>query len=580
MIGKAHSGSGFGGLTRYLLNGKRDDPKPERVEWTSSRELALEDPYEAAILMRMTAAQGRAAKPVEHFSISLAPGEHLSREQWENVVDRTLQDLGLQGHQVLIVAHRDTDNEHIHLMVNRVHPETFRAWDRWQDQPRIMAAMRDREREFGLQFTPHVHDSDRLPERLMQAFIHTGEPPFMDFARAEARPIFKEARSWSELHERLAEKGLYLERKGQGLVVTDDRHHVKASSVDRCASLPALQARLGPYEERRPLLPQVDSDLRGDRRSELYAQVAPALRASQEAEDALKEARAAVSRLAEIRENVRSAIASAYRNPAQVESRYFTYLDQKKALSPLRPAELGQLRGTVLHAGRNYLPVGAEGSRAWEAAVYELPRFGTAYLAAQDDLTRAEARLSEARQKDARLRESFRPQFAELDEIQNRSATLYDRLLSMRPRDQIALARRHGRGELERAARRRPEHALRTLDARQRWIQSPSRDINRVLDHQLSRTGLSLPTPRQSLTDWTQQAFRLGLHPLHAVQVLTRGGVPLADAARAVSLARAAVRNPVKTALWLAIHALGLPSLPVRIATIAWDLLRAQVLSR
>jgi hypothetical protein len=168
----------------------------------------------------------------------------------------------------------------------------------------------------------------------------------------------------------------------------------------------------------------------------------------------------------------------------------------------------------------------------------------------------------------------------ELDEIQNRSATLYDRLLSMRPRDQIALARRHGRGELERAARRSPEHASRTLDSRRRWIQNPSRDINRVLDRRLSRTGLSLPAHRQSLTDWSRQALRLGLHPLHAVQVLTRGGVPLADAARAVSLARAAVRNPAKTALWLTAHALGLPSLPVRVATMAWDLVRGQVLSR
>jgi len=42
MIGKAHSGSGFGGLTRYLLTGNKSEPKPERVEWTSTRELALD----------------------------------------------------------------------------------------------------------------------------------------------------------------------------------------------------------------------------------------------------------------------------------------------------------------------------------------------------------------------------------------------------------------------------------------------------------------------------------------------------------------------------------------------------------
>ena len=130
MIGKTHSGSGFGGLTRYLLKGKTSDPNPDWVAWTSTRELALEDPQDAALLMRITAAQGRTEQPVQHLSISLAPGEHLSREQWEQVIDRTLKDLGLEGHQVLIVAHRDTDHEHIHLMVNRVHPETLRTWNR------------------------------------------------------------------------------------------------------------------------------------------------------------------------------------------------------------------------------------------------------------------------------------------------------------------------------------------------------------------------------------------------------------------------------------------------------------------
>jgi hypothetical protein len=112
------------------LTGKKDEPNPDRVLWTSTRELALEEPEAAAVVMRATAAQGHTEKPLQHLSISLAPGEHLTREQWEQVIDTTMRDLGLEGHQALIVAHQDTNHEHIHLMVNRVHPETLRAWDR------------------------------------------------------------------------------------------------------------------------------------------------------------------------------------------------------------------------------------------------------------------------------------------------------------------------------------------------------------------------------------------------------------------------------------------------------------------
>lgn len=63
MIGMTHSGAGFGGSTRYLLQGKKDNPNPDRVLWTSTRELTLEEPQQAAFIMRATAALGRTDKP-------------------------------------------------------------------------------------------------------------------------------------------------------------------------------------------------------------------------------------------------------------------------------------------------------------------------------------------------------------------------------------------------------------------------------------------------------------------------------------------------------------------------------------
>ncbi len=574
MIGMTHSGAGFGGSTRYLLQGKKDNPNPDRVLWTSTRELTLEEPQQAAFIMRSTAALGRTDKPVEHISISLPPDEHLSREQWEQVIDTTLRDLGLEGHQALIVAHRDTAHEHIHLLVNRVHPETFRAWDRWQERRRLMASLRGQELALGLRPTPHHEDPNRLPPSVVRQFERTGEPPLLDYARAVARPVFQEARTWSEVHERLAEQGLYLERKGQGLVVTDDHRHVKASSVDRSASLRALEGRLGPYQERRPLLQEVDSDLRGDRRSELAVQVAPVHAARQEVTAALKDRHDASRRLEETRDGIRSAIASAYREAPQVESRYLGHLDRDKALPQVLPAQLGELKGSVLHTGRIYVPLGAEGRRAFDIAANQLPRLSTAYLRAQEDLARADVRLADAHQKEAQLTQHLQPRLEELDRIEKRAANLYERLFALRPRDQIALARVHGPNVLEQAAKRRPDSAARTTTLRQSWMRSPSRDLNRALDRRLSRTAAPPLTRDQSPADWMAKAVRLGLHPLHAIQALTRGGLPVADAVQAVSLTRAALRNPVKTGILLAAKAVGLPVLPLRLAVMAWTLAR------
>lgn len=149
--------------------------------------------------------------------------------------------------------------------------------------------------------------------------------------------------------------------------------------------------------------------------------------------------------------------------------------------------------------------------------------------------------------------------------------------MTLRPRDQVAVARAHGPALLGRAAKRVPEPARRTVALRQWWMQNLSRDLNRALDRRLSSAGVPTLAPGQSPSDWIAQAFRHGLHPFHAVQALTRGGVPLADAARAVSLVHSTIRNPAKTAIQLTAKAMGLPTLPVRLAALGWDLARSIV---
>ena len=580
MIGKSRSGAGFGGLTRYLLTGQKDNPHPDRVLWTSTRELALEEPREAAWLMRVTAAQGSTEKPVQHLSISLAPGEHLTREQWEQVVDTTLRDLGLEGHQALIVAHQDTAHEHIHLMVNRVHPETYRAWDRWQDRPRLMASLRPQEIALGLQPTPHRKNPDHVPDGLVQQFERTGEPPLLDFARAVARPVFKEARSWEELHERLAEQGLYLERKGQGLVVSDDHRYIKASSVDRAASLRALEAQLGPYQERRLLLQEVDRTLRSEvRERELAIELAPLSSAYQEKTFAVAARDRASQKVDAAGQALRRAAEAAYRDPAEVSQRYLSLLQAGGAPWVL-PADLGRLKGSVLRTGRFYLPVGSEGQRAYQIAVEEMPRLGAAYMQAQAGLVGAEHRLEAARQGLHQLEQKLRPQLEESRQLEPRAERrdLAERVLSLRPRDQMALARAHGPGVVDRAVEKAPEQAARATAAREWWMRNLTPSLDRALDRQLIRRGIPSPLPGRSSAAWLENALGRGLRPSHAIQALARAGVPLADTLRAtariLSSTRAVIGHPVKSAVRLTAQAMGVPTLPLRLASISWSLAR------
>lgn len=53
-----------------------------------------------------------------------------SRERTEGVIAA----LRLQEHRALIVSHGDQDHPHMHLLINRVHPETGLVWNRWHSR--------------------------------------------------------------------------------------------------------------------------------------------------------------------------------------------------------------------------------------------------------------------------------------------------------------------------------------------------------------------------------------------------------------------------------------------------------------
>ena len=115
--------------------------RARRVEWTETRNLATNDPMRGARIMEATArdaselkrlsgvkATGRKlTKPLCHYSLSWGKDERPSRQEMGRAVTGSLQALGLEDRQALIVAHGDTKCPHVHVIVNRVNPEHGKA---------------------------------------------------------------------------------------------------------------------------------------------------------------------------------------------------------------------------------------------------------------------------------------------------------------------------------------------------------------------------------------------------------------------------------------------------------------------
>jgi len=148
------AGRSFKGLHAYCAHDPDRAETSERVEWMDMRNIAANDPEQAWKVMAATAGAqnelkraagvraGRSSKDgaVMHVVMSFDKDEPIDPEAMQAAADGFLSTLGadpakMRGkskpsrrqfadeHQVVMYAHRDTDNAHLHLMINTVHPE-------------------------------------------------------------------------------------------------------------------------------------------------------------------------------------------------------------------------------------------------------------------------------------------------------------------------------------------------------------------------------------------------------------------------------------------------------------------------
>jgi len=131
-------GRSFRGAGLYYLHDK-NALTADRVAFTQTENLPTNDPDMAIKCMAYTAmrqddikrraggsAKGRKlTQPVYVYSLSWHPEEAPDQEEMIGAARESLQALGLhEGYETLMVSHKDEPHPHIHIIVNRVHPET------------------------------------------------------------------------------------------------------------------------------------------------------------------------------------------------------------------------------------------------------------------------------------------------------------------------------------------------------------------------------------------------------------------------------------------------------------------------
>lgn len=150
-------GCSFIGAWAYYGHDKRDAARIERgeglhtaarVEWCHVENMARVTDERAAIGLMIDTARlsRRCEKPVYAFSLAWHPEQHPDRAAMIEAARAALKVLEMQDHQAVFVAHNDTAHRHVHVIVNRVHPETGLAKNNYRDQQKLSAWALEQER--------------------------------------------------------------------------------------------------------------------------------------------------------------------------------------------------------------------------------------------------------------------------------------------------------------------------------------------------------------------------------------------------------------------------------------------------
>ena len=200
-----------------------------------------------------------------HLLVSFRPEDEakLTSEAFKAIEERFAVALGFAEHQRHCGVHKNTNNIHLHIAYNRIHPERLTRHDPYYDYKTLSSTCRQLEQEYGLVVDNGFEraNENSLSHKAATLEARTGQESFESYAKrqkAEIMQALEQAKDWQGFHEGLKALGLGVKPHGNGLVLhdlhsKDSRHAVKASAVERTLSAKRLQERFGDFQPYRSL---------------------------------------------------------------------------------------------------------------------------------------------------------------------------------------------------------------------------------------------------------------------------------------------------------------------------------------
>src|ERR1700730_2388744 len=233
----------FEKLVAYLLDPQ--SPKPRMGEVTITNCVSTDTTWAVREIAATQRLNARAKSDrTYHLLISLRAGENPDAKTLRVIEERFCHELGYAEARPPSVIHHDTDNVHIHVAINKIHPKTLTLHDPIRDYKKRSKLCAILEHELGLAQDNH----QRRQSRGNEVTPKSGQESLQVWLQRHAQG-FIDATTWEEFHGIADAHGVRLALRANGFVFTHLRSgiHVKASSIDRKLAKTALEARLGTF---------------------------------------------------------------------------------------------------------------------------------------------------------------------------------------------------------------------------------------------------------------------------------------------------------------------------------------------
>lgn len=266
--------SDFNAVVKYIRNDLKTGEDVWAIECDSIGTAALE--MEAIARLNT-----RCKDPIYHFILTWPDDEKPTPKQAKEAAEIAIKRLGFDtsggGNQAVIGLHKDTDNWHLDIAVNKVNQSTLRSHSPEWSRTTMNEACREIEEkqgwsigkglaEFGIdesgkkviQKSDYRNEENKgISSKIQDKERHTGTVSFARYVKETVGPDLKNAikkdASWKSLHDTLNKFDVKIVERKSGFSIVDkhnpDEHFAAASTAGSFAKGANLTKKIGDFKK-------------------------------------------------------------------------------------------------------------------------------------------------------------------------------------------------------------------------------------------------------------------------------------------------------------------------------------------